>query len=31
MPPEITDKFDTQLAKDQQLDWAAPVSGVIEV
>ena len=31
MPPEITDKFDTQLAKDQQLDWAAPVSGVIQV
>lgn len=29
IPPEITEKFDAKLANDQQLDWAAPVSGVI--
>ena len=31
MPPEIIDKLDAKLTKDQQLDWAAPVSGVIQI
>lgn len=31
MPPEITEKFDSKLAKDRQMDWAAPVSGVIQI
>ncbi len=31
MPPEISEKFDAKLAKDQQLDWAAPLSGIIQV
>ena len=29
MPSELADKFDAILAKDQQLDWQAPVSGII--
>jgi acyl-CoA thioester hydrolase len=29
MPPEVADKFDAKLAKAQQLDWEAPVSGII--
>jgi acyl-CoA thioester hydrolase len=29
IPPEIAAKFDAKLAADRQLDWEAPVSGVI--
>lgn len=31
MPPEIAAKFDAKLTEDRQLDWEAPVSGVINV
>ena len=31
MPPEIADKFDAKLARDQQLSWEAPVCGVIQL
>jgi len=31
MPPDITARFDTQLETDQQLDWAAPLSGAIVI
>jgi acyl-CoA thioester hydrolase len=31
MPPDITARFDAKLLADQQLDWEAPVSGVIEL
>jgi len=31
MPPEIAAKFDVKLSADQQLNWEAPVSGVIKV
>ena len=30
IPPEIAAEFDAKLAADQQLDWEAPVSGVIK-
>lgn len=30
MPPGIADKFDAKLAADQQLNWQAPVSGIIQ-
>jgi len=31
MPQDISQKFDVQIAVDQQLDWEAPVSGVINL
>jgi very-short-patch-repair endonuclease len=31
MLPEIADKFDAKLAKDQRLSWEAPVCGVIQL
>jgi acyl-CoA thioester hydrolase len=31
MPPEIAANFDAKITTDQQLDWEAPVSGVIKV
>lgn len=31
MPQDISQKFDAQITTDQQLDWEAPVSGVIEL
>ncbi len=31
MPQDISKKFDTRIAVDQQLDWEAPLSGAIEL
>ena len=31
MPQDISQKFDTRIAKDQQLDWEAPLSGAIKL
>jgi len=31
MPQDISQKFDAHIATDQQLDWEAPVSGVIDL
>ncbi len=31
MPQDISQKFDTRIAEDQQLDWEAPVSGAIHL
>ena len=31
MPQDISQKFDTQIAADQQLDWEAPLSGAIKL
>ena len=31
MPQDISQKFDTRIAEDQQLDWEAPLSGAIDL
>ena len=31
IPPEIAANFDARLTADRQLDWEAPVSGIIKV